>query len=261
MTLTWGLLGELTWIVFLRYLVMAGIPFLIFYVIGRNYFSKHKIQGVAARGKDFLRELLHSSVSSFVLTVVASLVYYTPFRSYTLFYTDKNEYPGWWLPVSVALAMIVHDTYFYWMHRVLHHKSLFRFTHLVHHRSTNPSPWASYSFHCLEAIAEAFVVVVLAFVLPMHGSAVVWFSLASFVMNAYGHLGYEIMPRSFRQSVWFEVLNTSVHHNLHHTRFKGNYGLYFRWWDRLMGTEHPDYVKQYDQLQEKRFGTREGNKA
>ncbi|MEM7511464.1 MAG: hypothetical protein AAF388_11060 [Bacteroidota bacterium] len=29
--------------------------------------------------------------------------------------------------------------------------------------------------------------------------------------------------------------------------------MYFRIWDRLMGTEHPDYMKEYDKIQEKRF--------
>ena len=59
----------------------------------------------------------------------------------------------------------------------------------------------------------------------------------------------------FRHSPLFELLNTSVHHNIHHSKFKGNYGLYFRFWDRLMNTEHPDYVKSYDEIQERRFGT------
>ncbi|MDF2193783.1 sterol desaturase family protein [Paraflavitalea sp. CAU 1676] len=254
MSLSWKLLGELTWITFLRYFVMAGIPFVVFYIIGKAYFKRHKIQSNAARVKDFLREMLHSSISSFVLTLIACLVWFTPFRSYTIMYRENNGYPVWWMPVSVVLALIVHDTYFYWMHRALHHKSVFRFTHLTHHRSTNPSPWAAYSFNVLEAIAEAFIVVILAFVLPMNGSAVIWFSLASFVINVYGHLGYEIMPRSFRHSYWFGVFNTSVYHNLHHSKFKGNYGLYFRWWDRWMRTEHPDYVKQYDVVQEQRFG-------
>lgn len=35
--------------------------------------------------------------------------------------------------------------------------------------------------------------------------------------------------------------NTTTHHDLHHQRGRSNYGLYFTWWDRWMGTEHPDY--------------------
>jgi hypothetical protein len=62
------------------------------------------------------------------------------------------------------------------------------------------------------------------------------------------------MPKWFRRTWLFEIINTSVYHNLHHEKFNGNYSLYFRVWDRLIGTEHPDYVKRYDALQERQFG-------
>ena len=32
-------------------------------------------------------------------------------------------------------------------------------------------------------------------------------------------------------------MNTATFHNLHHTSFNGNYGLMFRFWDRMLGTE------------------------
>lgn len=88
----------------------------------------------------------------------------------------------------------------------------------------------------------------------MHRLAIEMFVLSSFTINVYGHLGYEVAPKWFRNSILFEVLNTSVHHNLHHHKFKGNYGLYFRVWDRLLKTEYPDYVKEYDRIQQNRFG-------
>ena len=80
------------------------------------------------------------------------------------------------------------------------------------------------------------------------------FTVTGFIINVYGHLGYEIMPKWFRQTIMFEFFNTSLHHNMHHRKFKWNYGLYFRVWDRIMKTEHPDYVKEYDLLQKQRFG-------
>ncbi|WP_276482482.1 sterol desaturase family protein [Paraflavitalea pollutisoli] len=252
----WELLAKLTFLTFARYFVLAGLFFIPFYVLGRAWFKHQKIQAANAKPQQFLREIRHSAISSAILAGVGFLMAATPIRQYTLLYKEIDAYPVWWLPVSVLLSLVIHDTYFYWMHRGLHDKRIFRHAHAVHHRSTNPSPWAAYSFHFLEAIAEGFILVILVFVLPLHGLSILWFSLASFVMNAYGHLGYEIMPRRFRNSWWFEVLNTSVHHNLHHRQFKGNYGLYFRYWDRLMGTEHPDYVKQYDRVQEQRFGVK-----
>jgi len=83
------------------------------------------------------------------------------------------------------------------------------------------------------------------------------FTIVAFGINVYGHLGYEIAPKWFRRTWLFEIMNTSVHHNLHHSKFIGNYGLYFRFWDRLMKTENPDYVKSYDALMAKRAEKKE----
>jgi len=239
----------------IRYFVIAGVPFLIFYVVSERWLIKNKIQNKKADRKDFVREILHSMQTTAVLAVIAYIVLYTPFRSYTHVYMRLNDHAGWWLPVSVLLGLVIHDTYFYWMHRLLHHPRIFKYTHLLHHKSTNPSPWASYSFHFIEAWTEGAVLLVIVFLIPIHPLGVLLFTISAFVINVYGHLGYEIVPKRFRRSVLFGFFNTSVYHNLHHSKFKGNYGLYFRVWDRLMGTEHPDYVKEFDRIQQQRFGT------
>ncbi|WP_109698991.1 sterol desaturase family protein [Chitinophaga deserti] len=243
-------------ITLIRYFVLAGIPFLLFYILLRSSTTKYKIQNRTATKKDFFREIMHSGSSSLVFAIISVIVLFTPLKSYTLLYTDFNAFPLWWVPVSLVLSLVIHDTYFYWMHRTLHHKKLFRFTHKVHHQSVNPSPWTSYSFHILEAIAEGGILVVLAFTLPMHADVLIMFTVVSLIINVYGHLGYEIMPKGLRNSFIFEIINTSVYHNLHHSKFKGNYSLYFRWWDKLMKTENPDYVKVYDRIQEQRFGSK-----
>ncbi|MBA3838282.1 MAG: sterol desaturase family protein, partial [Zymomonas sp.] len=38
----------------------------------------------------------------------------------------------------------------------------------------------------------------------------------------------------------------TTHHDLHHTEGRYNFGLYFTWWDRLMGTEHPRYHERFE---------------
>ncbi|TDH21679.1 sterol desaturase family protein [Segetibacter sp. 3557_3] len=216
--------------------------------------KRAKIQGRIAGNPDFAREISYSLVSCLIFAIIGAVILYTPIVDHTLIYQRIDDYPLWYFPVSVALSLVIHDTYFYWIHRLLHHKRLFRLAHLVHHKSVNPSPWTSYSFHFAESVLEGGIMVVLAFVLPMHPLAIFLFVLIGFIINVYGHLGYEIMPKGLRHSWLFQVLNTSVHHNLHHSKFKGNYGLYFRIWDRVCGTEHPDYVKEYDKIQQQRFG-------
>jgi len=240
----------------IRYVLIAGLPFIVFYKVLTQWFSKSKIQKRHADISDFKREIWHSMQTSAVLGAVGFIALFTPFKNHTLIYTDINQYPLWWIPLSLAFSLIIHDTYFYWMHRLLHHKRLFKLTHLVHHQSTNPTPWASYSFHFIEAWTEGAILFVMVLLMPVHPLTIILFTVIGFMINVYGHLGYEVAPRWFRHSFLFEVLNTSIHHNLHHSKFKGNYGLYFRIWDRLMGTEHPDYVKDYDRVQQNRFGSK-----
>ena len=246
-----------------RYFTLAGIPFALFYLLMPDKLGKFKIQQKLVTKKDFIREVWHSMQSTLVFSMIAVGLVFTPLQQYTRIYTHINDFPLWYVAVALLLSLIIHDTYFYWMHRLLHHKKLFKLAHLVHHKSTNPSPWTSYSFHILEAITEGLVLVPIVVLIPMHPLTILLFTITGFIINVYGHLGYEIMPQSFRSTWAFEILNSSVHHNMHHSKFKGNYGLYFRIWDRVMGTEHPDYVKEYDRLQAQRFNQipHEGIKA
>ena len=68
------------------------------------------------------------------------------------------------------------------------------------------------------------------------------------VYNVYGHLGYELYPKGFSRHWLGKWINTSVSHNQHHQYFKGNYSLYFTFWDRWMGTMRPDYEQRFEEL-------------
>ena len=243
-----------------RYALFAGLPFLIFYVVFKKRFQKNKIQTQSEKRKQFVNEVKHSLVMLCATAIVGASVLFSPLRTYTHIYTDITVYPMWWIPMSIVLSLVIHDTYFYWMHRGIHSKVLYRSVHQIHHQSTNPSPLASYSFHALEAFLENFILVILVFLMPLHPLAIIGFGLSSFFINVYGHLGYEVAPRWFKHSFLFQVLNTSVHHNLHHKEFRGNYSLYFRFWDKIMGTENPNYEAVFDKIQVQRFGEIEARK-
>lgn len=237
----------------IRYFVFAGAAFLIVYKLFSNQFSNNKIQTRLAKNNDFLREIKHSIFSTLIFGVIGFGFIYSSFGSYSQIYTTISDFPLWWLPVSVFLILTIQDTYFYWMHKAIHSPKLFKRIHRIHHQSTNPSPWAAYSFHFVEAILEAIIIPITIFIIPAHPLAILAVTFISFWFSVYGHLGFEIMPKWFRNSFLFEIMSTSVYHNLHHEKFKGNYGLYFRFWDRIMNTENPNYVTEFDRIQANRF--------
>ena len=130
----------------------------------------------------------------------------------------------------------------------MHHPKLFKHIHLVHHQSTNPTPYTSFSFHPLESLVEFGIVPLVALVLPLHASALFLFTAWSIAFNVMGHTGYEFSPRGFTQHWLFKWFNTPTHHNMHHSKSKYNYGLYFNIWDRLMGTNHPQYDQTFEAI-------------
>jgi sterol desaturase/sphingolipid hydroxylase (fatty acid hydroxylase superfamily) len=88
----------------------------------------------------------------------------------------------------------------------------------------------------LEAVLEIGIFVIFLFTIPVHRTHIFIFFLFSIIYNAYGHLGWELYNKKFRNGPIGKWINTSTSHNAHHRFFTGNYGLYFLFWDRLMGT-------------------------
>ncbi|SDI57786.1 sterol desaturase family protein [Mucilaginibacter sp. P25] len=235
-----------------RYLVFAGALYLFFYVWRRRTYWYSKIQQRYPESKHILREIVYSFFTILIFGAVILLVIYASKQHLTGIYPNISDkgYPYYFL--SIGLMILMHDTYFYWTHRVMHWKPLFKLMHKTHHLSTNPTPFAAYAFHPLEAVVEIGIVPLIAFTIPYHGTALTIFSLYSLLLNVTGHLGYELFPQGFTTHKLFKWHNTSTHHNMHHRLIKCNYGLYFNIWDRLMGTNHPDYEKSFEQVVEKR---------
>jgi Delta7-sterol 5-desaturase len=153
---------------------------------------------------------------------------------------------GWpWIAATFVGLLIFNDAWFYCWHRLLHHPKLFRHVHAVHHKSVDVNPFTSYSFHWFEGLVLGAwalpVVLIVPIYLPLLG-ALHAIGLANNVMS---HLGYEFLPGWLLKVPVLRWINTSTFHNLHHSAFKGNYGLMFRLWDRLLGTELPNYESTF----------------
>jgi lathosterol oxidase len=233
-------------VIFLRYAILASLAFLIFYVIRRKTVFFKKIQPKLPINKDYAREIIYSVITAFVFAAIGYIVFVTPVSKYTQTYWNFREHSVGYFLFSIVLMLIVHDAYFYWTHRWMHRSSVYRIVHRVHHLSTNPSPWAAMAFHPIESVIEGSVIALFAFLFPVHPIAIGIFLLLMMMYNVYGHLGYELYPKGFSSSWLGKWINTSVSHNMHHQTIQGNYGLYFLWWDRWMGTLNPSYDENFE---------------
>lgn len=229
-----------------RYLIAAGAMTILLLVF-RGWAKARRIQKRAASRKDYTREVLSSlrTVMVFGVTTLATLIG----REMGFINLKIDVAPLLTVAWQFALIVLIHDAYFYWIHRAMHSKLMFRATHLHHHKSRTPTPWTSYSFSSAEAVFEAAYVPLFLLITSQLGIAFAGFAMFLFlwhmiIRNVMAHTGHEIFPAGWVDSRWTSWISTTTHHDLHHSSGY-NYGFYFTWWDKWMGTEHPRYAEEF----------------
>lgn len=235
----------------LRYIFFAGSLYLVFYIWKRRDWFKFKIQQKFPKNKDIMREVGYSFLSLSIFVVVGSILFVLRKNGYTQVYTNFSDYGVGYFIFSILVFIVLHDTYFYWTHRFMHWKKIYPYVHKIHHKSVNPTPWAAFAFHPLEAVVEVGILPVMLFLMPLHPFAILAFILYQSGMNVVGHLGFEMFPDGFASGKITKWHNTSTHHNMHHKHVTCNYGLYFNFWDRVMGTNHERYETEFDHVRER----------
>lgn len=230
-----------------RYLIAASLVAALVRALRQTSWASRKIQRREASRSDFIRE-----VSASVRTVLVYTVFAVP-----MVWAFQNgylrEYQGAVTPPAfagyLAAILVAHDTWFYWTHRAMHHPRLFKSFHRFHHQTITPTAWTAYSFAVPEA-AMMFLFMPVWFSLVSTPIPVVFTFLAVMILrNAMGHAGLELHPRGWASHPVLKWITTTTHHDMHHgTSFNHNYGFYFSWWDKLMGTEHPEYVATFDRV-------------
>lgn len=228
-----------------RYVIFAVGIWLVLWVLMAQVMRHRKIRQATPPARQMLVEFLVSIRSIAIFSTVGLSMF--GLESIGLLPGPRiaaSWGPAWfWL--SLLLMVAAHDVYFYWTHRLMHDPRLFRRMHSRHHRSHNPSPFTAYSFDLSEAVVNASFVPIWMVLVPTGWSVLGLFMLHQIARNTIGHCGYELMPARRDGRPLFGWLTTVTHHDLHHAQAGWNYGLYFTWWDRLMGTEHPDYERHF----------------
>jgi sterol desaturase/sphingolipid hydroxylase (fatty acid hydroxylase superfamily) len=232
----------------LRYLFFAGVAWLLGYVLFKRRWFHRKIVPKLPESTEVRREFAYSMVSILIFGVTGTATLLAGREGWTQMYWRVSE-RGWgWFWLSLVCAILIHDAYFYWTHRAMHHPRLFPLFHRVHHLSTNPSPWAAYSFSPLEGIVQTSIFPLVTLLVPIHPLAFGLVMIWQITFNVLGHTGYEFHPRGLMDSWLKRILNTPTNHIQHHEKMRGNYGLYFNIWDRLMGTNHAGYEDRFREV-------------
>ena len=140
-----------------------------------------------------------------------------------------NSCPCWIFFIQIVIIAITDDFYFYWFHRALHKsKFLYKHIHIIHHRASAPLPIEMYYVHPLEMLLGSFGIFI-------------GLSIAYFIFNflsIYIPIGYYCLKVFHEMNIHsgFTYLNINNHHDMHHTKLRGNYASIFYIFDKLYNT-------------------------
>jgi lathosterol oxidase len=236
------------WIVrsWIRYLIVCGGAFLLFWVILAERLKHRRCQPTLPDRAILIAELKNSmlGIVFFVAPIFLSIPLY--FSGHLKVDLDPTATTPAAALLTFVLFTIGADTWFYWTHRAMHDSRIYRWTHELHHLSEQPSPLAGYSFSLIEGVTLGLYLPVFLLIFPVNVVPLAAFVVLFTVMEAYVHLGFEVLPHGFARGRIGKWLGTAVFHDMHHQHRTYNFAVYFTWWDRLMGTIHPDYADRFD---------------
>lgn len=237
--------GWITLFILIKFTMLFATPYFVFW----RWFDvklKHlKIQNPERQKPQPKLELAFSAATMIVQILLMTFIFWGVQKSYFKIYSGFGS-QGYTKEILAFIAYIFfYDAYFYWSHRLLHVPWLYRSVHHVHHRSLNPTPFASFSFHPVESVINVLYFLPFVFTFSMSLQLFIFLLILTDFSNLMGHLGYDLIPRRLMKSRWGNWLTTPTHHNLHHQYSRSNYALYFKWWDTKFKTLHPRTADEF----------------
>lgn len=230
--------------IFLRYLALAWIYHeLVYKKLGDSQPYRRLHQQVKLG--QVRREIWYSFLGAIIFAIAGTIMLICWQRGYTQLYTSISIWDLLWIPLGFFGALFIHETYYYWLHRWMHQPKVLHRFHHTHHNSLYTSSFTSFSFHPIEAGLQAIFLPVLVLILPMHFFVLIALLITMSVTAVINHAGVEVYPSSAVKSPTAKWIIGATHHDMHHLKYRCNYGLYFTFWDQWMGTEETGFEDRF----------------
>jgi len=203
-----------------------------------NLFSQYKIQGTQKWPNESL--VRKATVDTLINHLVAR-----PITAYYFYGLHKYFGGADWsmnaplpsLPTilySFVVYMIVNDTLFYWSHRALHHPSVYKRFHKQHHEfHVSLGITTEYASPFESVFSNTIPTVLGPLIMGSHPTLLWMWLVFREIETVDAHCGY-VFPFSPMRPFPF---NGPQRHDYHHSNNTGNFGSFFTFWDKLMGTD------------------------
>jgi sterol desaturase/sphingolipid hydroxylase (fatty acid hydroxylase superfamily) len=223
----------------LAFFLIAGLIVTVF----QSFFKACKIQPKGFKWKQFRNEIIFAAINMalsgwFIKTGIDFAVHHRTFLEGT---------PTWWMSgLEYAAYFVLFDTWFYWLHRLMHKEPIYFWVHKLHHLSTSTNVVANFSVNPLESLINGGFVPLFILLMPIHKETMAYITPTNVLMGVYIHSGYEFLPRWWNKSWATKWFITATFHDQHHKYFNYNFGGYTTVWDRICGTMRKKYEADFE---------------
>ena len=228
----WGLVGVLIVYLLVRFILLQGGLFLALQKWGWG--RKRRVFQISFSEGQLQSEIKSSlEIILFDAILISALIKLSPSQV-------ANGSVLW----PFAMSFVWFEIWFYASHRILHTRALY-WIHKQHHVAKVTSPFTALSFSLIERsiliIGGVGILFFFSAVFSIPRVGIALYLFINYFLNIYGHLNIEIIPPRWLRFPGMKALNTTTYHALHHARYKGHYGLFTPYLDKILKTDFEDY--------------------
>jgi sterol desaturase/sphingolipid hydroxylase (fatty acid hydroxylase superfamily) len=236
-----------------RYLLMTALYYWVVYKIFQKKLFRFKIKKAIPSPPMIHSEMYWGLLNNVNFAIIGIIIFQLYRGNHLSLFPDFHTFSWLYHGALMLGLLLLHDTYFYWIHWLMHNTSLgVWLRHDVHHQPENVSPWSAFSVHPFEGFLEVIFRLFTLWLIPMHIYDFIFFEILTFGLNIIGHSGYEFFPSNFAKSPLTRFKSCATFHFLHHKNGRTNLSLFFNHWDRWMGTLNPEYETFYKKVTNER---------
>jgi len=231
----WDWIGQI-WLRNMALIVLwyGGYHLVLYILKTEGTKGKYDINWPAQNNSKFL--FRNQVYDNFFWTAVSGGGFWTAYEVVTMWLYANHRIPclSWNNhPIAFVIWFLAipfwREFHFYWVHRLIHWKPLYKRVHYLHHKNVNVNPWSGMAMHPVEHFLY-FSVVLIHWVIPSHPLHFLFNLQHAGLAPASSHHGFE-------GPILKETLPTgSYFHYLHHRYFECNYGESTLPFDKWFGT-------------------------
>lgn len=210
----------------------AWVPWLVLDQI--PYFNKYKIQPEKKADGAMVAKCLKRLLLSHVFIQLPMQLLFHWVAQFLGFSMALPLPPVRDLAWQLPTFFVIEDFYFYWIHRALHHKSVYKYVHKIHHEHTHPFGIAAEYAHPVETFFLGIGTLLGPLFFAKHMVTLWAWLFVRLWETVEDHSGYDL---PWNPTNFIPFWGGAVHHDFHHKTFQGPYSSIFTWCDWAFGTD------------------------